>query len=194
MSDRPWLKLWKKDYLGDIELRLCDPAARGLLVDYMCIADDGQPRGYITRADGSTFTEQELAEICCKGSLKDYQRLHQVLVDRHRIILDEKIKRFYIPRVVKDAAKSAQAVRSGSKGGNPNLRLRRGRRIASRPDRKGLRDTALAEALEEAWPKFKKGAKPAIRRLLSKWMDQYGEDFVNDVMALLRQRKQHKKN
>lgn len=269
MSDRPWLKLWKKDYLGDIELRLCDPASRGLLVDYMCIADDGQPRGYITRRDGTAFTEQELADTCCKSDVGTYRKLHASLVDRHRIVLDPKLKRYFIPRAVKDAVKSEQAIQSGKKGGNPKLTstsdimklpaeldtasMRRvwpkwithlrdhgkkatadslamqleklipfgsemavrmleqsiasewvclfmpknimgGKVSSKRFSLKRIRDDALEEALKQAWPQYRAHGMRALGRLKRKWLDQYDQAFVDDVIALLKLRKTHQKD
>lgn len=45
---RPGFMFYPKEWIWDMELRQCSPAARGLWVDLMCIMHEGEPYGHLT--------------------------------------------------------------------------------------------------------------------------------------------------
>tara|TARA_R110000765_G_scaffold193319_4_gene298878 strand:- start:1633 stop:2328 length:696 start_codon:yes stop_codon:yes gene_type:complete len=51
MKRTPWFKFHPSDWLTDIELRSCSSAARGTLIDLMCIAHGNDPYGVILKDD-----------------------------------------------------------------------------------------------------------------------------------------------
>ncbi len=113
-----WFKLYAKDWTGDAELRLCSPAARGLLADIMAICHQGNPYGYLKRGNADEFTEKELCAILHYRPA-EYRRLYDELVDRSRILEDD--VGVYVPRLVKEHAKTEMFRAKGSLGGNPDL-------------------------------------------------------------------------
>jgi len=48
MSEHRWSKFWWADWMRDPSLRSCSLAARGLWMDMLAIAFDGNPRGHVT--------------------------------------------------------------------------------------------------------------------------------------------------
>lgn len=44
----PWLKFWVDDWLCDLELRRCSPAARGLWIDMICLMHKSKTYGHLS--------------------------------------------------------------------------------------------------------------------------------------------------
>ena len=117
MSDEhPWFKMYPKDWIGDPELRLCRPAARGLLADIMALCHEGQPYGYLTRKDGSKYTESELCHIL-HVKPKEFRRLYAELKTRRRIMQNG--SGVYVPRLVREREKLERFRKYGKRGGSP---------------------------------------------------------------------------
>lgn len=57
-----WIKFWPQDWHGSKELRTCSLAARGLWIDMLCIAHDGDPYGHVT-INGRAATVRQIAEF-----------------------------------------------------------------------------------------------------------------------------------
>jgi len=115
---RPWYKHYAKDWLGDVELRLCSPAARGLLEDIMCICHLATPYGYIKRPDGGDYTDRELCSII-HITPKAYRKHFAELLKRKRIVKDD--IGVFVPRLIEERRKVDQFREYGKKGGNPAI-------------------------------------------------------------------------
>lgn len=144
-----WFKFYAKDWIGDSELRLCSPAARGLLADIMSLCHQGNPYGYLKRGNGDDYTEKELCAILHYRAA-EYRKLYIELVDRSRILEDE--VGVYVPRLVKEHEKTEFFRAKGSLGGNPDI-------VGKRPDKKrkpapGKKKTAARYEYSIAFEKF----------------------------------------
>lgn len=62
MSNRRWIKFWPVDWHGDKALRTCSVAARGLWMDMLCIAHEGEPYGHVT-INGRGATAKQISNI-----------------------------------------------------------------------------------------------------------------------------------
>ena len=115
----PWFKFWAKEWSGDRELRLCSPAARGLLADIMSIAHEGEPYGFFNKKDGKPYPEDEFC-ITMVYKPRLYRKLLDELLLRHRIKRSD--NGFYVPRLVSDNQKLEESRSYGKLGGNPNIK------------------------------------------------------------------------
>ncbi len=117
--DRPWLKLFTRDWLDDTELRKCSLMARATLIDLMCLAHEGVPYGYLAGKTGQ-LPEKQLAFRCalslakfksCVSELDAHGRLHRTTDG----IL-------YISRMVRDEEVRMKRAAGGAKStDNPNV-------------------------------------------------------------------------
>jgi len=119
VKNRPWLKFYPQDWLSDSSLSLCSLAEKGLLIDIMALAHNGQPYGYVTNG-GQALTEQELGRVLAVNR-QTMSRAMANLKLRHRIGVTSG-GAIYVPRMVKDGKQREQASKDGEKGGNPTLK------------------------------------------------------------------------
>lgn len=61
-AERRWSKFWWQDWQREPSLRMCSMAARGLWMELLCLAHDGQPYGHIT-VNGRAPTPKQIAGI-----------------------------------------------------------------------------------------------------------------------------------
>lgn len=62
--DRPWMKLYTKDWRDDVKLRLCSLSARGLWVDLMALMhDESEPYGFLAITNRMLSLDQ-IALLC----------------------------------------------------------------------------------------------------------------------------------
>lgn len=118
---RPSFQFYPGDWLNDASLRMVSVGARGLWIDMLCIMHQGSEYGYLkvngkvilppnlARMTGTTFKELEgyLDELESAGV---FSRDDEGCIFSRRMIRDEKIRE--------------SRAAGGSKGGNPNLKVR----------------------------------------------------------------------
>lgn len=111
--EHDWFKMYPLHWLGDSLLRLCSPAARGTLIDLMCLAQDGKPVGYVN-ASGIPLSDPEIAQIL--NIPYDEFRVHiRELLDRKRIYHDDR-RGYWIKRSVEDHERYLIQRAAGIKG------------------------------------------------------------------------------
>lgn len=115
---RPALTFYPKEWIWDIELRQCSPAARGLWIDLMCIMHDGVPYGHLTAPDDLVLRMigmgreeyaallSELEEVRLSGKSVAYRSAEGLLFSK-RMVLDEEDR--------------IRRKENGRTGGNPRL-------------------------------------------------------------------------
>lgn len=116
--DRPWLKLYTRDWLDDTELRKCSPIARATLADLMCMAHEGVPYGYLAVATGP-IPERQLA-FRAAMTFARFQKCVLELAAHQRIHRDD-YGTLFIKRMVRDEEIRTARAEGGKLGGNPNL-------------------------------------------------------------------------
>lgn len=112
------MKLWTRDWLDSKELRRCSPLARAVLADLMCLANEGQPHGYLADKVGQ-LTPQFMASRCVI-SASQFARAVAELIEHGRLSRSEN-GTLFIQRMVEDEALRVKMAEGGRKGGNPNL-------------------------------------------------------------------------
>jgi hypothetical protein len=115
MKDKHWFKFYPDKWMGDIELRMCTPMARALLIDLMAISF---PTGIFSlkkREEKKQFLRQ-IGYTPAK-----FERSLNELLDKSRVVFDEKLQKFYIPRMRKDHEIYEKSSKNGKLGGNPVL-------------------------------------------------------------------------
>jgi hypothetical protein len=60
---RPSFPQYVADWLGNSAVRLLPPEFRGILADLKCLANDGEPYGTLTHANGKELTDEEIARV-----------------------------------------------------------------------------------------------------------------------------------
>ena len=113
-----WSKFWWKDWQGDQGLRSCSVAARGLWMDLLCIAHEGDPYGHVT-INGTAPTVKRLATIsgiaegAAKTLLEELREAGVFSVTEDGVIFSR--------RMVRDKAASGRGKDHGENGGNPEI-------------------------------------------------------------------------
>ena len=115
MKLKPWFKFYAQDWKGEQALRLCSPAAHGLLINLMAMAHDCDPYGYL-KVSGIAITSDMAAKMLC-WEKEETQSAWDELVAMKRIIQDDE-GCWLIQRMVKDHAFAEQASDAGKKGWN----------------------------------------------------------------------------
>jgi hypothetical protein len=119
--NHPWFKFFPGNWIGDTQLRLCTPAARGLLIDCLCMMHEGKRRGYLETANGRPIDDDMLSRL--SGTFKgDVYTLRMELIENGVLSVgDDGVP--YSRRMVKDSAKSAKCSEAAVRGGgNPSLK------------------------------------------------------------------------
>lgn len=115
---RPWFAFYPRDWRGDLDLQLCSIEARGLLIELMAIAHEGEPYGHLA-SDSIPFSDEKLRKLTSVSIQKFYKTLSELIQNKR--ILKAKGGALFIPRMVADEAKRVAAQEDGKKGGNPKL-------------------------------------------------------------------------
>jgi hypothetical protein len=113
------LMLDTRAWLTDLDLRACLPEDRSHLLDLMCIAEDGKPKGFVTLGNGTAVPDGQIARMMNIDE-------DAWMAARDRLIASKRIHRtesgsIYIARMVRDAEIAASAKEGGARGGNPNI-------------------------------------------------------------------------
>lgn len=115
----PYMKFYCSDWRGDPRLRMCSLAARGLWIDLMSYAHEGEPYGHLT-IDGKVPDLPGIAALVARP-LKEVKAAIAELEERNvfsRADNGAVISR----RMVRDKAKADRDRQNGKSGGNPDLK------------------------------------------------------------------------
>lgn len=123
----PFIKFFPRDWIGDIQLRMVSPAARGFWMDCLCVMHMARRFGYLETQDGMPLTDEQLSNVTatpidskktdCVANLK------KELINAGIPSIEESSGIWYSRRMVKDAIKRAKCSKAGKDGGgNPKLK------------------------------------------------------------------------
>jgi len=112
----PWFKFNPADWLTNIDLRSCSCAARGTLVDLMCLAHRHESYGTIMSFD--TPSDRKKIAKSLSISIRTFDKHLADLLQMQRICVSND-GHMYIKRMINDHAKASKDSKNGSKGGNP---------------------------------------------------------------------------
>lgn len=112
----PFNSAW---WLGNIELRSCNPLSRALLIDLMCIMAESKKYGYLAVKGSDAAFE----------SIKNYTGMEETelqvnlnsLLHKKLIAWDKEKLFYYCPSMLKRKKKMDKRKHEGAKGGNPQL-------------------------------------------------------------------------
>jgi hypothetical protein len=121
LMERPWLKLYTRDWLDNKELRRCSPAARAVLLDLMCLAHEGAAYGFLE--DKIDNLSEEFMASRCMMPIRQFKACFAELINAERVHESEiDPGRFYIRRMVEDERiRIARAAGGSLSAGNPKL-------------------------------------------------------------------------
>lgn len=137
MPENPYLKFFPADWLSNLKLRKCSPAARGVWIDCICLMSQCEPFGHLVEEDGSPMTAAEFGRVTATDPTIAESAFRELLA-RGVAKLDP-AGRLYSSRMVRDFARSQTNSRAGKLGAQASW--------ASTP---GHRATAAAEPPGEA--------------------------------------------
>ena len=115
----PYLKLFCSDWRGDPRLRMCSLAARGLWIDLITYAHEGEPYGHLT-IDGKVPDLPGIAALVARP-LKEVKAAIAELEERN-VFSRADNGAVFSRRMVRDKAKADRDRVNGRTGGNPNLK------------------------------------------------------------------------
>lgn len=111
-------KFYWSDHCSDPRLAMCSLAARGLWVHMQGLAAQAEPFGHVL-VNGRAPENHELARLV--GAPQDQVEAALAELEANGVFSRDSDGRIYSRRMVRDAAKSAEMVRRGKGGGNPQL-------------------------------------------------------------------------
>lgn len=114
----PWFKFDADAWGADPHLRMCSPAAHGLLINLMAIAHGADPYGFIVNGD-LVIDQHNMGKVMA-WNRQTVGKAWAELEQHGRIVLSE-VGSWYIPRMVRDYEQAIIDSKNGSKGGNPKL-------------------------------------------------------------------------
>jgi hypothetical protein len=116
----PWFKFYPADWNGDELLPMCSLAARGLLIELLCVMHRATPYGHLL-INGKTPSDAELARLVRATSPAELKRLLAELLDRG-VLSRTYDAVIYSRRMVRKAQQRAVGQETGRQGGNPKLK------------------------------------------------------------------------
>ncbi len=116
--NRPWFQLYGRDWLDNKELRRCSPLSRAVLVDLMCLANEGVPYGHLADKVGPLTAEYMASR--CVVSVKHF-RTAVAELKAHGRIHETETGILYIERMVEDEAIRLKRATGGNRSiGHPH--------------------------------------------------------------------------
>lgn len=114
----PWMRFYTRDWLDSKELRRCSPTSRAILIDLMCLAQEGFPYGHLADKVGRLTCDYMSSR--CMVAPAVFSKSIAELVEYKRIetLPDGTV---VIPRMVEDEKNRVKRSEDGGKGGNPKL-------------------------------------------------------------------------
>lgn len=186
--NRPWSKFFWRDWQGDIRLRGCSLAARGLWMEMLAIMAQSDRYGYLA-SNGKPIAHDQLARLIgadndtVKGLLNELIAAGVPSIDGDTL---------YSRRMVREMERHRAAVDSGKMGGNPRLLNQKSEAIFQKPEAredhkaplKGMPAAAPPgfDAFWSAYPK-KVGIKAAIKAW-NKAKDRPSIDEIVNAISL----------
>lgn len=126
----PYGKWFWRDWMSDLELRSCSPAARGIWMDMLCVAAHSDPVGYVA-ISGRPLDDLGIAKL--SGITVDEAITLRKELEDAKIFSRNRVGTIYSRRMVRDALKKRTAVENGRKGGNPNFRKQKRKSASDNP-------------------------------------------------------------
>jgi hypothetical protein len=164
----PWFKLWSRDWRGDLALRSCSFAARGLWLDMLTMMHESQHRGFLL-IEGMSPSDDQLARLLgadavevsgLLAELRDANVLsftgdNDLPEDVAALVPLNMPMRVRLSRkMVRDEEQSAKGKKNGRRGGNPALTEHKGlttedktQRIEERGQRLEDRDQTIEDRI-----------------------------------------------
>ena len=121
MAKLPSFQFYPGDWMKDPNLRRCSHAAKGVLIDMLCLMFECDRRGYLATA-GRPWSDEEIA-TAVGGDLVATRQTIQELADKGVISRDES-GAVYSRRIVRDEQIRRARERAGSLGGTKNKQNR----------------------------------------------------------------------
>ena len=118
MNPRPSFQFYPRDWLNHPGLKLCSLAARGLLMDLMCLMHDGEPYGHL-QMHGQVLGVEEIAALLGRKPREVRRLLDEILSKKLLETGPENV--LFSPRMVRDEHIRNVRAAAGKKGGNPAL-------------------------------------------------------------------------
>lgn len=118
-----YIKFYGNDWRSDPRLRLCSAASRGVWIDLITIMMEAEPFGHLL-VNGAAPTEQEIAALTVTSTAVIRKAMAELAEKGVYSKTPEGV--IYSRRMVKDAARLAEAREHGKRGGNPRLKGRSG--------------------------------------------------------------------
>ena len=115
MGKSPAFQFYTGDWMKDTNLRICSPAARGVLADLLCLMWESEKRG-VLRANSRAISIKKLSKSIAGCTPK----LIKELVDNRVVRIARKDGALYSKRQVRDELKRRHKSQNGQKGGKQN--------------------------------------------------------------------------
>ena len=116
----PYFRFYTTDWRGDIPLRMCSYAARGLWIDLLTLMHESDRPGFLLIA-GQPPSARQLASLL-GGSEKEIRKLLAELEQAGIFSTDPDTGAIFSRRMVRDKAKEERDRENGRGGGNPKLK------------------------------------------------------------------------
>lgn len=116
----PYFRFYTTDWRGDIPLRMCSYAARGLWIDLLTLMHESDRPGFLLIA-GQPPSARQLASLL-GGSEKEIRKLLTELEQAGIFSTDPETGAIFSRRMVRDKAKEERDRENGRGGGNPKLK------------------------------------------------------------------------
>jgi hypothetical protein len=121
LTDQPYLPLYVDDWMNNNKLKLCSPAAHGVMIAIMCLMHKEPTYGKILLKQKFKQTDKQISNFALQVAkqtafdLLDVEPALQELLDEQVLIIEDDF--LICKRMVKDAEISAKRASSGGKGG-----------------------------------------------------------------------------
>ena len=163
MPKKPWFKFHAQDWLAEPHLRMCGPAAHGLLINLMAIAHGNSDVGYL-----GAVCKQNASRMLA-WSPQTVSKAWAELEQNGRIMLAEN-GQWCIPRMVADNEYASKQAEFGAQGGSIRAQTLKGGLKG------GLKAEKRREDIEKKREDIERGASP-------KSFKQWSEDDLKKSMA-----------
>lgn len=119
---RLWSKFWWRSWTSDAALRNCSLAARGLWMEMLCLAAQGDDYGYL-RINGVVLTPSKIGS----QTGQNWRTIQKLLAElrTHGVFSETPQGVIYCRRMVREMEHWQRSREAGKKGGNPAITERR---------------------------------------------------------------------
>jgi hypothetical protein len=112
------MKMWTRDWLDSKELRRCSPTSRAVLLDLMCLANEGTPYGFLSDKLGNLAVKYMASR--CMLTPGTFLKSISELIENDRLQRDDN-GTYFIRRMVEDEAVRVKRAEGGKASiGHPN--------------------------------------------------------------------------